>query len=486
MAASTQPSVVIIGTGFAGIGMAIELKRAGFENLVLLEKGADIGGVWRENTYPGAGCDIPSPYYSFSYEPNPDWPMRFSLRADIHDYLRRTADKYGVTPHIRFGSEVTGAAFDEDRGLWRVETGSGSVYEAAVLIPAVGQLSRPAWPNIPGRDSFAGKAFHSALWDHEVDLTGQRVAVIGTGASAIQFVPRIQPEVARLTLFQRSAPYIVPKADTVYRPWQRALYRRLPAAQLAERAFFWGLCEFATVGLKNDNAITKIVTGLSSAMRRKQIKDPVLRAKLTPDYPAGCKRVLFASDYYPALAAPNVHVETKPITEITPTGVSTADGVEHGADVIIYATGFRTTEFLGPMKVHGLAGRDLREAWSAGARAYFGMAVPGFPNMFMMYGPNTNLGCGSIIYMLERQARYIRQAVQQLARSGASYVDVRQEVADRFDAEVQGRLGRSVWSMCTSWYREPSGRVSTNWPGLVSEYHRRTRTLDLSDYQVTR
>ena len=483
---SAQPSVVIVGTGFGGLGMAIELKRAGFENLVLLEKGDDIGGVWRENTYPGAGCDIPSPYYSFSYEPNPDWPMRFSLREDIHDYMRRTADKYGITPRIRFNSEVTGAAFDEDRGRWRVETGSGTVHEAAVLIPAVGQLSRPALPTIPGRDSFAGKAFHSALWDHDVDLTGKRVAVIGTGASAIQFVPQIQPKVAQLTLFQRSAPYIVPKADTVYRNWQRSLYRRLPAAQLVERAFFWGLCEFATVGLKNNNAITRIVTGLSKALRAKQIKDPVLREKLTPDYPAGCKRVLFASNYYPALAQPNVHVETTRIKEITPTGVSTADGVAHDVDVIIYATGFTTTEFLGPMKVHGLAGRDLRETWSAGARAYFGMAVPGFPNMFMMYGPNTNLGCGSIIYMLERQARYIRQAVEQLARSGGSYVDVRQDVADRFDAEVQQRLSRSVWSMCSSWYRETSGRISTNWPGLVSEYHRRTRTLDLSDYQVTR
>jgi cation diffusion facilitator CzcD-associated flavoprotein CzcO len=481
-----MPSVVIIGTGFGGIGMAIELKRAGFNDLVLLEKGDDIGGVWRENTYPGAGCDIPSPYYSFSYEPNPDWPMRFSPRSDIHAYLRRTADKYGITPHIRWGSEVTGAAFDEDRKLWRVETGSGAVYEAAVLIPAVGQLSRPALPTIPGRDSFAGQAFHSALWDHSVDLSGKRVAVIGTGASAIQFVPRIQPLTGRLTLFQRSAPYIVPKPDTVYRPWQRALYRRLPAAQLAERAFFWGLCEFATVGLKNNNAITKVVTRLSSALRRKQIKDPVLRAKLTPDYPAGCKRVLFASDYYPALAAPNVHVETSHITEITPTGVSTADGATHDVDVIIYATGFRTTEFLGPMKVHGLAGRDLRSAWSVGASAYLGITVPGFPNMFLMYGPNTNLGCGSIIYMLERQARYIRQAVTHLAATGSSYVDVRADVAARFDGEVQSRLRRSVWSMCSSWYREPSGRVSTNWPGLVSEYHRRTRTLDLADYQVSR
>ncbi len=485
MPAADTPSVLIVGTGFGGIGMAIELKRAGLANLVILEKGADIGGVWRENTYPGAGCDIPSPYYSFSYEPNPLWPMRFSLRADIHAYLKAAADKYGVTPHIRFGTEVTTAAFDEDRRLWRVETSTGTVYEAQVFIPAVGQLSRPSWPSIPGRDSFAGHTFHSAQWDHDHDLTGKRVAVIGTGASAIQFVPRIQPAVEHLTVFQRSAPYIVPKPDQTYRRWQQNLYRRVPKAQLPERAFFWGLCEFATVGLKGSAAITKLVDWLAVATRNRQIKDPVLRAKLTPDYPAGCKRVLFASNYYPALTQSNVDVETSPITELTTGGVRTSDGVEHQVDVIIYATGFATTEFLGPMKVHGLAGRDLRDVWSAGARAYLGMAVPGFPNMFLMYGPNTNLGCGSIIYMLERQARYIRQAVSHLA-AGLSYVDVRHEVADRFDVEVQRRLARSVWSRCGSWYRDASGRISTNWPGLVSEYHRRTKTVDLADYRVTR
>jgi cation diffusion facilitator CzcD-associated flavoprotein CzcO len=476
-------SVLIVGAGFAGIGMAIELKRAGLHDIVILEKADDIGGVWRENTYPGAGCDIPSPYYSFSYAPNPDWPMRFSLRADIQTYLTDTASRYGVLPHIRFGTEVTSATFDEYRATWRVETASGATYEAAVLIPAVGQLSRPAWPNLPG--TFDGPTFHSAEWNHGVDLTGKRVAVIGTGASAIQFVPRIQPLVQQLTLFQRTAPYVVPKADTAYRPWQRALYRRLPASQLLERGFFWALCEFATVGLKGNRAITKAVELLARAMRTKQIKDPELRAKLTPDHPAGCKRVLFASDYYPALAAPNVSVVTSPIHTVEPTGIRTVDGSSHSADVIIYATGFHTTEFLGPMKVLGRGGRNLRDTWNSGARAYLGMAVPGFPNMFLMYGPNTNLGCGSILYMLERQARYIRQAVQ-LLTSGVSTMDISSAIADRFDAEVQHRLSRSVWSRCASWYRDPGGRISTNWPGLVTEYHRRTRTLNLSDYQVSR
>ncbi|HET9143241.1 NAD(P)/FAD-dependent oxidoreductase [Actinophytocola sp.] len=484
MPATGQPSVLIVGTGFGGVGVAIELKRAGFGDITLLEKAGDIGGVWRENTYPGAGCDIPSPYYSFSYEPNPDWPMRFSLRADIQDYLRRTADKYGITEHIRFNTEVTAAAFDAEAGLWRVETSTGETYEANVFVPAVGQLSRPALPSLPGQETFAGQSFHSALWDHDCDLTGKRVAVIGTGASAIQFVPRIQPKVAALTLFQRTAPYVVPKPDTVYRPWQLALYRRLPRTQLAERGFFWGLCEFATVGLKGNTAITKGVQWLSRALRNKQIKDPQLRAKLTPDYPPGCKRVLFASDYYPAVAAANVTLETGRIAEITPSGVRTAAGVEHPADVIIYATGFRTTEFLGPMKVLGLDGRDLREHWSNGARAYLGITVAGFPNMFLMYGPNTNLGCGSIIYMLERQARYIRQAVRHIA-TVPSYLDVREDVADRFDDEVRRRLSRSVWARCDSWYRDADGRIPTNWPGLVSEYDRRTRKLNLADYWVS-
>jgi cation diffusion facilitator CzcD-associated flavoprotein CzcO len=481
--AMPKPSVLIVGAGFGGIGMAIELKRAGFDDITVLEKGADVGGVWRENTYPGAGCDIPSPYYSFSFARNPAWPMRFSLRADIQEYLKRVAASYGIDRHIRFNTEVTSAVFDEPSGLWRVETGGGAVFHARVFVPAVGQLSRPAWPSIPGASEFRGRTFHSAQWDHSYDLAGKRVAVIGTGASAIQFVPRIQPVVSRLTLFQRSAPYVVPKPDQVYHRWQLALYRRMPAAQLTERAFWWGVCEFATIGLQGNTAITKLVDWLARAMRVRQIKDPVLRAKLTPDYPAGCKRVLFASDYYPALAQPNVRVETDRIVEIAPTGVRTAGGAVHEVDAIIYATGFTSTRFLGPMKVHGLAGHDLRETWGEGARAYLGMTVSGFPNMFLMYGPNTNLGCGSIIYMLERQARYIRQAVEYLDAADLSYVDVRAAVAARFDHEVQRRLARSVWSMCRSWYREAGGRISTNWPGLVSEYHRRTKTLDPADYQ---
>ncbi|WP_158886943.1 flavin-containing monooxygenase [Amycolatopsis anabasis] len=484
MGTAQSLSVVIVGTGFGGLGTAIELKRAGFHDFTILEKATEVGGVWRENTYPGAGCDIPSPLYSFSYEPNPHWPKRYSLQADIHAYMKRVVAKYGLEPHIRFGTEVTSATFDEDRARWRVETGTGETFDANVFVPAVGQLSWPVWPDIPGQASFTGRSFHSALWDHDCDLTGKRVAVIGTGASAIQFVPEIQPRVGRLTVFQRSAPYIMAKNDTKYRRWQHWLFRHLPATQLAGRLRIWLLAEYATYAMTKHRTLARGFELRTAQLRRRHIKDPELRRKLKPDYAMGCKRILFTNDYLPALAQPNVQVETNRITEITPNGVRTADGAEHGADVIIYGTGFAATDFLGPLKVHGLGGRSLDDAWAGGARAYLGMTVPGFPNLFCVYGPNTNLGAGSIIYMIERQARYIRQAVEHLTVPDASYVDVRPEVERRYDGEVQRRLAKSVWSRCTSWYRQPDGRVTTNWPGLVSEYHLRTRRFDPAEYRT--
>ncbi len=482
--AKTGPSVLIVGTGFGGVGTAIELKRAGFDDFTLLESAAEPGGVWRENTYPGAGCDIPSPLYSFSYEPNPDWPKRFSLQPDIHEYLKRVVRRYGLEPHIRYDTRVISATFDEDLGLWRVETAGGETYEANVFVPAVGQLSRPVWPDIPGRDTFDGPSFHSARWDHDCDLAGKRVAVIGTGASAIQFVPEIQREAGELTVFQRTAPYIMNKQDTRYRRWQRRLFRRLPATQLLGRLRIFLLAEYATYAMTKHPLLAKVFELRTEQLRRRHIKDPTLRAKLKPHYPMGCKRILFTNDYLPALAQPNVTVETGRIQEITPSGVRTEDGVEHEADVLVYGTGFAATDFLGELKVQGLEGRSLSDAWSGGARAYLGMSVPGFPNLFCVYGPNTNLGAGSIIYMIERQARYIRQAVEHLASPGVSYMDVLPDVEQRYDEEIQRRLGHSVWTSCMSWYRQDNGRVTTNWPGLVTEYDRRTRRIDLGDYRT--
>ncbi|WP_406641901.1 flavin-containing monooxygenase [Amycolatopsis sp. WGS_07] len=476
------PSVLVVGTGFGGIGTAIELKRAGFPNVTILERATEPGGVWRENTYPGAACDIPSPLYSFSFEPNPDWPKRYAMQPDIHAYLKRVIAKYGIEPHIRYGREVTSATYED--GRWRIETAQGETFEADVFVPAVGQLSRPAWPSIPGRETFAGPAFHSAEWNHEIPLAGKRIAVIGTGASAIQFVPEIRREAAHVTVFQRTPPYIMAKNDGRYTDWQKRLFRRLPKTQLFGRARIFLLAEYATYGMTRHPVLTKIFELRTAQLRRRHLKDRALRRRVTPDYPLGCKRILFTNDYLPALAQPNVTVESASIEKITPRGVRTADGVEHEVDVLIYGTGFKATEFLGPMKVFGRDGRSLDEAWRGGARAYLGMTVPGFPNMFCVYGPNTNLGAGSIIYMIERQARYLRQAVEHLARPDVASLEVRAEVEERYDREVQARLSHSVWSGCTSWYRQENGRVSTNWPGLVTEYDRRTRALDPADYLV--
>ena len=481
-----KPAIVIIGSGFGGIGAAIELKRAGFTDITILEKADTLGGVWRENTYPGAACDVPSPLYSYSFEPNPAWPHRYSGQDEILDYIRRTAAKYGVDRFIRYGTEVTSADFDAHRGKWQIHTSDGDLIETDMLVPAVGQLSRPSWPNIPGMDTFTGTAFHSAQWDHSYDLTGKRVAVIGTGASAIQFVPKIAPEVAALTIYQRTPPYIWPKFDTEYGSREKFLREHVPATRLPGRLGLWLFGEWATRGMIKSKMIAKIVESVALAKLKREITDPALRAKLTPDYPIGCKRVLFTQDYLPTLNRPNVDVVNERITEITPTGVRTADGTETEVDAIIYGTGFTANDFLAPMKIRGIDGQDLHDAWPDGARAYLGLTVPGFPNMLLMYGPNTNVGAGSIIYMLEAQARYIRQAAELLAGTDRpSYLDVRRDVADRFDAETQQRLSSAVWSLCSSWYRNASGRVATNWPGQVYEYHRRTRTLDPADYVVT-
>ncbi|WP_433716255.1 flavin-containing monooxygenase [Nocardia sp. CA-084685] len=477
-------AVVIVGAGFGGVAMALELVRSGHHDFVILEKASEAGGVWRENTYPGAACDVPSPYYSFSFAPNPSWPRRYSEQRDIKDYLNRLMDDYGLRPHIRFDTEVTGADFDAATRRWRIETNTGETLDADVFVPATGQLSRPAIPAISGRESFAGVSFHSAEWNHDYELAGKRVAVIGTGASAVQFVPRIQPVVANLTVFQRSAPYILPKPDTAYGRLHRLTFRRRPLLQSVERLLCWSGGELAALGLAGNRSIARFVGWIAKWNLRIQIPDEKLRAALTPDYPIGCKCVLFGNNFYAALTETNVHVVTEAITEITPRGIRTADGVVHDVDAIIYGTGFLPQELLAPMKIRNHNGRDLHDVWAAGARAYLGIAVPGFPNLFIMYGPNTNLGSGSIIYMLERQARYIRQLIEHLDTRPGTALDVRADVERHYDTEMQRRLASTVWACCASWYRSETGRISTNWPGLVSEYDRRTRRVEIADYRL--
>lgn len=477
------PSVAVIGTGFGGMAAVIELKKRGFDDIVVFEKSDDVGGVWRENTYPGAACDVPSPFYSFSFEPNPRWPHRFSRQPAILDYMRHVADKYDVRRHVRFGTEVTAASFDADAGKWTVELSTGDPVVVDVLVSAVGQLSRPSYPDIEGANSFDGPVFHSAEWDHDVDLSGKRVAVIGTGASAIQFVPEIQPQVEHLTVFQRTPPYIIPRPDREFSDVHHKVFERVPATQLVERGTWYGVVEGLSFAWVYSKPLAAVIKARSKLHMRKQTKaKPGLFEKVWPKYQIGCKRILFSDNYLPALAEPNVEVITERITGIVPAGVRTVDGLVHEVDVIIWGTGFKATEFLAPMSIKGSDGRDLHDDWREGARAYYGMTVPHFPNLFVMYGPNTNTGGGSIIYFLEAQARYLGDYVDHLAAAGAPLA-VRPEVEQEYDERIQARLSDSVWSQCSSWYRNANGRITTNWPTLGIQYKQQAK-FDPDDYEV--
>ncbi|MGW4478697.1 flavin-containing monooxygenase [Rhodococcus triatomae] len=479
-----QPSITIVGAGFGGLAQAIALRRAGFRDVTILERADDVGGVWRANTYPGAACDVPSPLYSLSTDPNPDWPRRYAEQLDILDYLRGVADSHDIRTRIRFGVEVREAVFDEQVNRWTLTTADGERIDTDVLVSAVGQLSQPSVPDIDGRDTFRGAVFHSAEWNHDVDLAGKRVAVIGTGASAIQFIPAIAPETGHLTVFQRSAAWVVSKPDSVFGERRRRMFRAVPATLGAERLGTWVYFEGITLALRMRmmGAFTRM---LSRRHLRRQVADPVLRAALTPDYEPWCKRLLFSDDYYPALAREDVSLVVDRIDRLEPDGVRTVDGTLHPADVVVFGTGFAATDFLAPMEVRGRAGRSLGEAWVKGARAYLGISTAGFPNLFMMYGPNTNLGSGSIVYMLESQARHICGLVTWLAENPGHAVEVDPAVEDRFNVLIQQELDRSVWSRCSSWYRNSSGTVTTNWPGNVSTYRRRTRRVDRSDYRLS-
>ncbi|MET8229789.1 NAD(P)/FAD-dependent oxidoreductase [Micromonospora sp. NPDC005298] len=476
--------VAIIGSGFGGVAVAAALTRTGDVDVVLLERADRIGGVWRDNTYPGCACDIPAPLYSYSFALNPDWSRRFPPHSEILDYLHRCAAELGLTDRVRLRTEVTDASWDEAAACWRLRTADGAEQTADVLVPAVGQLSRPVVPVLPGAERFAGTAMHTARWNPTVRLEGARVAVIGTGASAVQLVPAVAERAARVTVFQRTPPWTLPKPDRRHGRLGRALYRRVPALMRLPRAAFWSATVITGLAVTGNRTAAALLRGLSRAQRWWQVRDPELRARVTPVEPMGCKRVLFTSDWLPTLARPDVDLVTEKIVELTEDGVRTADGQVHPCDVLVYGTGFAATDFLVPVRVTGRAGRRLDEEWRDGAYAYLGMAVPGFPNLFLMYGPNTNTGNTSVIYFLEAQARHIAQAVRLLAAGGPP-LEVRPEVAAAHDAEMQRRLADSVWTACRSWYRTASGRVVMNWPGMAAEYRRRTARLDPADYGRT-
>ncbi|GAA3343526.1 NAD(P)/FAD-dependent oxidoreductase [Amorphoplanes nipponensis] len=478
------PRIAIIGAGFGGVAVAAALRRAGFHDFVLLEKAERPGGVWRDNAYPGCACDVPAPLYSFSFAPNPGWSRRFPPHTEILEYLDRCVRDLGLTPHLRLGTEVTGAQWDEAGSQWTLDLSDGTRLTADVLVPAVGQLSRPVVPRLPGAELFRGPALHTARWDPALRIAGKRVAVVGTGASAIQLVPAIAGTAAQVVVFQRTAPWTLPKPDRRYGRLRQALYRRVPALMRPPRAGTWAMTVFTGAALLGNRFAGAFLRTASRAQRRWQVRDPRLRALVTPDEPMGCKRVLFTSAWLPTLARPDVELVTTPIDAVTPTGIRTADGAEHPCDVLVYGTGFAATDFLTPMRVTGRGGERLDEVWRDGAHAYLGMAVPGFPNMFLVYGPNTNTGNTSVVYFHEAQARYIVQAVRALA-AGSPPLDVRPDVAAAYDAELQSRLAGSVWTACNSWYRTPSGRVVTNWPGMAGEYRRRTARLRPGDYRPT-
>ncbi|NKI18707.1 NAD(P)/FAD-dependent oxidoreductase [Spongiibacter sp. KMU-166] len=476
--------VAIIGTGFGGLGMGYYLKKAGIDSFVILEKESDVGGVWRENTYPGAGCDVPSHLYSWSFEPHYPWQYRYAKHYEIKEYMRHTVRKYGLASHIRFGTEVTAADFDEARALWVITTAGGEKIEADVLISAVGQLHRPSIPNIPGRDTFKGVSFHSANWNHDFDMTDKNVAVIGTGASAVQFVPEIAKRVKKLDVFQRSPGWVGPKFEKAFSSLERWLLDRIPFLHDMDRLRIFLVSESLGYAYRGHRWAEKLLTWMSKAQLRIQVKDPVLRKRLTPDYPIGCKRLLLTTDWLRALVRPNVNVISEGVQEITEDGVRSADGRLHKVDAIVYGTGFLATEFLAPMRVSGLGGELLHERWAKGANAYLGMAVSGFPNFFTLYGPNSNLGSGSIIYMLERQQRYITQLLVDRREKSWDYLDVKSDCHEDFVEEIRERSEQSTFEGdCQSWYKTAEGVNTNNWVGSMFEYHRRTAKPEFAHYQ---
>lgn len=482
---ATHARVLVLGTGFAGIGMAAQLKRAGMDDFLVLERAADVGGTWRDNTYPGCACDVPSLLYSFSFAQNPDWSDTFSPQPEIWAYLQKVAADEGILGHVRFGRTVGGARWDEARRIWEVET-DRETYTAEVLVSGVGGLSEPSTPPIPGIERFAGTTFHTARWDHDHVLAGQRVAVIGTGASAIQVVPAIQPEVGHLTLFQRTPPWIMERRSRPIRPVERFLYRHVPGFQRSVRSAIYWARELPVVGFTRRPQILQRGERLAKGHLHRAVADPELRAKLTPSYTLGCKRILLSNDYYPALTQPNVTVETSGIAEVREHSILAADGTEHAVDTIIFATGFRATEMPAAQHIWGRDGVRLADQWSDGARAYLGTEVHGFPNLFFIVGPNTGLGHTSMVFMIESQVAYILDALRTMDRLGATTVEVRAQVEAAYDAEVQRRMVPTVWNTggCSSWYLDASGRNSTLWPTFTFTFRTRTRHFEPTKHLV--
>jgi cyclohexanone monooxygenase len=476
--------VAVIGAGMSGIGAAIHMRRAGIDDFVVLERGSEPGGTWRDNTYPGCACDVPTALYSYSFAPKPDWSRAFAPQDEIRRYLLDVAAEHGVADRILCNADVLGADWDEERQRWLIQTGAGN-FAAKVLVSATGPWSEPVVPELPGLESFEGKVFHSSRWDHEHDLDGARVATIGSGASAVQFVPEIQPRVEQLTVFQRTAHWVLPKADRPLGRRAHAIFRRYPATQRALRGGIYSAGELLGIA----NRKPKLLAPLQAAGRRhlrRSVPDPKLRRILTPDYTIGCKRLLFSNEWYQALSQANVDVVPHAVEEVRPHGVVGADGIERAADTIILGTGFTITDLPIAARVRGRAGRSLEGAWQGSPTGYLGSVVHGFPNFFILLGPNIGNGHSSAFVLSETQIGYMIEGLRAMSRDGLASVEVRAETQERFNVEVQSRLAGTVWNAggCMSYYLDKNGRNSTMFPGSTFELRRRLGRFDLADYAV--
>jgi cation diffusion facilitator CzcD-associated flavoprotein CzcO len=476
--------VAVIGAGFSGLGAGVALRRHGFTDLLIFEQADDVGGTWRDNTYPGCACDVPSHLYSYSFALNPSWSDAFSGQAEIWSYLRDCVERFGLRPHLRLNHAVHQAVWDQARQRWRVETSRGT-FSARVLISATGPFAEPAWPDLDGLDTFAGTVFHSARWRHDHDLTGRRVAVVGTGASAAQFVPEIVPRVAALALFQRTPPWVLPRLSRRISGAEQAIFRHVPGAQRAVRTGLYWTVEALATGFLYPR-VNRLWQRVSRWHLRRQVADEALRAKLTPDYVLGCKRIVLSNDYWRSLTASQVEVVTDPIDHVTPDGVVTADRRKHPVDTIILGTGFTVTE---PPVMHHVRGRDgvpLDRAWTPTMLAYLGTMVHGFPNLFTLLGPNTGLGHNSVVLMAEAQLRQVVKALQYLRRTGAATIEPTEAAQRRHTTRVDRAMAGTVWTTgCRSWYLDATGRNSTVWPGYATSYRLRLARFRRADYATT-
>lgn len=489
MAQHEHVRVAVIGSGFGGLGAAVRLRREGITDFVVLERAASVGGTWRDNSYPGCACDVPSHLYSFSFAPNPDWPRTFSGQEHIRAYLERVADTFGLRPHIRLEHEVTLMRWDNDALHWVIDAANGTTLTADVVVSATGPLSDPKLPDIPGLADFPGKVFHSARWDHGHDLAGKRVAVIGTGASAIQIVPEIQPRARRLTLFQRTPPWVMPRMDRAISAPEKWLHRTLPFTGTARRGLLWAIRELQVGAFTKHPDQLGLVEKIAKANMARAIRDPRLRAKLTPSYRIGCKRILLSNAYYPALAEPNVDVVASGLAEVRGSTLVASDGTETEADVIVLGTGFHVTDMPIADRVVGAEGITLAESWKDGMESLRGASAAGFPNWMTIIGPNTGLGNSSMILMIESQLNYMADYLRQLdVLGGRVALAARPSAVGAWNRRVQDRMKRTVWNTggCTSWYLDAGGRNTTVWPGTTAEFRRATRSVDLSEYEVVR